>query len=304
MSRADYLASSREAGIYMQAFIRERKQDFSEAAIESAPHKGWSGMGADEAHNVAMFLWHYTDEHFLNCRIPEDYGSPAALASALQTLCDWLVHARDELQGIIEVASDRVAQTVPLTFGHVEATLFAAQETLGQLNEAAKEIQVNGVTLLTAAMPSPIERVKEIANRFPNVVARTKTHRKGHTPIEINDEYDVQYLFQALLAIPFLDIRAEEPTPSVAGGSGRADTLLKPERIIVEYKRTRSGLGAKELRKQIADDFLLYGDHAECDRLFVFVYDPEQLIQNPKGFEDDLCRTVAGLDEVLVAVRR
>jgi len=303
MSRADYLARSREAGIYMQTFIRERKGDFSEAAIESSRQKGWSGEGVDETHNVAMFLWHYTDEHFLNCRIPEDYGSPAALASALQTLCDWLVHARNELKGIIEVASDRVAETVPLTLEQVEATLFAAQETLEQINEAAKDIPGSGVTLLTAAMPSPMERVKEIANRFSAVVARTKTHRKGHTPIKINDEYDVQYLFQALLTVPFLDIRPEEPTPSVAGGSGRADTLLKPERIVVEYKCTRVNLGAKELRKQIADDFVLYGKHTGCDRLFVFVYDPEQRIQNPKGFEDDLTITVDGLEEVWIAVR-
>lgn len=300
----NYLASSRAAGIYIQTFIRERQRDFSEAAIESSRHKGWHGVGVDETHDVATFLWHYTDEHFLNCRIPEDFGSPAALTSALQTLCGWLVHARDELQGIMDTAGNRIAETVPITFEHVKATLFAAEETLRQLAEAAKVLPDDGVTMFTAATPSPIERVQQIANRFSEVVARMKKRRKGRPPVKIDDEYDVQYLFQALLGVPFLDVRPEEPTPSVAGGSGRADTLLKPERIVVEYKCTRPGLKIKELRKQIADDFLLYGEHAECDRLFVFVYDPSHQVENPKGFEDDLTRTVGGLDEVRIAVRR
>ncbi len=53
MSRADYLAKSREAGIYMQTFICARQEDFSEAARESSPHKGWNGLGVDEAHVIS-----------------------------------------------------------------------------------------------------------------------------------------------------------------------------------------------------------------------------------------------------------
>jgi hypothetical protein len=303
VSRADYLANSRAAGIYLQTFARERQQDFSEAARDSSHHKGWNGVGVDEAHDVAMTLWHYTDERFLNCRIPEDYGSPEALASALQSLRGWLILARDQLQEIMEQAADRIALTVPITFEHVEATLFATDETLRQLAEAGKELPGGGAALFAAA-PTPMEKVQEIANRFPSVVARMKTRRSNRPPLEIADEYDVQYLFQALLGVPFLDVRPEEPTPSVAGGAGRADTLLKPERIVVEYKCTRPNLGAKELRKQIADDFLLYSAQAECNRLFVFIYDPGQHLENPEGFENDLTRTVHGLEEVRIAVRR
>ncbi|MBT9383490.1 hypothetical protein KM176_06440 [Pseudooceanicola sp. CBS1P-1] len=303
MSRDDYLANSRAAGIYMQTFTRERQGGFSETARESSPRKGWNGEGVDEAHDVAMSLWHYTDEHFLNCRIPEDYGSPEAFASALQSFRGWLIRVRDQLQEIMDQAGDRIALTVPITFNHVKDTLFATDETLQQLAEAGKELP-GGVAAVFGAAPTPMEKVQEIANRFPSVVARMRTRRSTRPPLEIADEYDVQYLFQALLGVPFLDVRPEEPTPSVAGGAGRADTLLKPERIVVEYKCTRHNLEAKELRKQIADDFLLYGAQAECDRLFVFVYDPVQKLENPEGFEDDLTRTIDGLDEVRIAVRR
>ncbi|MBW3243352.1 hypothetical protein KUV57_11820 [Epibacterium sp. DP7N7-1] len=305
MSRAEYLAKSREASIYMQTFICAQQEDFSEAARESNPKKGWNGLGAEEAHDIAMSLWHITDGCFLNCRIPEDYGSPVAFASALQSLCDWLKHMRDRLQEIMDQATDRISisNTVPITLEHVTATLSATEETLMQLSEASRELPGGGAAVFAAA-PTPMERVQEIANRFPSVVARMKKRRSTRQPLEITDEYDVQYLFQALLSVPFLDVRPEEPTPSVASGSGRADTLLKPERIVVEYKCTRHNLGAKELRQQIADDFLLYGAQAECDRLFVFVYDPGQKLENPEGFENDLMRSVDGLEEVRIAVRR
>lgn len=287
----------------MQTFIRERIQAFSEIARGSSRHEGWRGKGADEAHNAAMFLWHYTDEHFLNCRIPEDFGSPAAFTAALRTLCEWLVHARDELRDIAMQSGSDAADTVRMALSHIEDTLSAAEEALRQLSNAAGQLTGEQLAVYTTVSPQPIEKVQEIANRFPNVIAQMKKRRKSREPITIKDEYDVQYLFQGLLAASFLDIRPEEPTPSVAGGTGRADTLLKPERIVVEYKCTRSGLGAKELRKQIADDFLLYGKQPECDVLFVFIYDAAQYISNPKGFEDDLTVTVEGLHEVRIAVR-
>ena len=42
----------------------------------------------------------------------------------------------------------------------------------------------------------------------------------------MEDEYDVQDLFHALLTIYFEDIRKEEWSPSYAGGASRMDFLL------------------------------------------------------------------------------
>jgi len=304
LSKNDYLAQSRAAGEYMQAFIRKRRQDFSEAAIRSSPKKGWCGAGVDEAHNAAMFLWKYTDEHFLNCRIPEDYGSPEALTSALDDFKQKMAHLKNQLEKIMNDAGEKAAPTVKCTYEYVKDTVFATDETLKQLAGAAGARPGNSAAIVAAATPSPMETVLEIANRFSEVVARMKERRKGRQPLKITDEHDVQYLFQGLLSVPFQDVRPEEPTPSVGGGSGRADTLLKAERIVVEYKCTRQGLGAKELRKQIADDFLLYGKHADCTGLFVFVYDPNQHVPNLNGFEADFPRTADGLDEIRIAIRR
>jgi hypothetical protein len=67
-------------------------------------------------------------------------------------------------------------------------------------------------------------------------VALASRNRKGREPLKLVDEYDVQYLLRALLALDFDDVRDEEPTPSHAGGSARVDFLLKSERAIVEAK--------------------------------------------------------------------
>jgi REase_DpnII-MboI len=57
----------------------------------------------------------------------------------------------------------------------------------------------------------------------------------------IDDEYDLQYVFGALLALASDDVRPEEWTPSYAGGSARVDFLLKDENVVLELKRTRDG---------------------------------------------------------------
>ncbi len=54
-------------------------------------------------------------------------------------------------------------------------------------------------------------------------LARRHNNRPAY---QIQDEYDVQDLFQALLQVYFDDIRPEEPTPTHAGSSARADFRL------------------------------------------------------------------------------
>jgi REase_DpnII-MboI len=65
-------------------------------------------------------------------------------------------------------------------------------------------------------------------------------------------EYDVQDLLHALLHLYCDDIRTEEWTPSYAGASSRMDFLLKKEKIVVEVKKTRQGLDAREVGEQLS----------------------------------------------------
>jgi REase_DpnII-MboI len=106
--------------------------------------------------------------------------------------------------------------------------------------------------------------------------------------LEITDEYDTQDLFHALLKIFFQNVESEEWTPNYAGGCSRVDFLLPDEKIMIELKKTRSHLGAKEVGNQLLIDIVRYRKHPDYQNLICFVYDPEGIIGNPRGLEKDL----------------
>ena len=66
------------------------------------------------------------------------------------------------------------------------------------------------------------------------------------------------------------------------------DFLIKQEKIVVEVKKTRKGLGAKEVGEQLIVDIQKYQVHQDCKSLICFIYDPEGRIANPRGLENDL----------------
>lgn len=136
--------------------------------------------------------------------------------------------------------------------------------------------------------PAALETVLFLCRRFP-IFARQLGER-GHNrlPVEIEDEYDVQYLLLALLRLHFEDVRSEEWTPSYAGGSARMDFLLKPEKIVVEAKKTRTTLRDRDVADQLIIDIERYAQHADCDVLVCFVFDPEHMLHNPTGLGQDL----------------
>lgn len=130
--------------------------------------------------------------------------------------------------------------------------------------------------------------VERICSRFHLVAKQLKSRHSDRESLHINDEYDAQDLLHGLLHIYFDDIRPEEWTPSYAGGSSRVDFLLKDEKIIIEVKKTRSTLKAKDVGAELIIDSQRYRAHPDCKKLLCFVYDPEGWISNPRGLENDL----------------
>lgn len=133
-----------------------------------------------------------------------------------------------------------------------------------------------------------IENIVRICNSFHAVARQLRQRHSDRETLTIEDEYDVQDLFHALLRVFFDDVRAEEWTPSYAGGSSRVDFLIPQEKIVIELKKTRNGLGAREVGSQLLIDIARYQSHPSCKNLICFVYDPEGKIGNPKGLENDL----------------
>lgn len=144
--------------------------------------------------------------------------------------------------------------------------------------------------------------ITKICTRFHYVAKLLTARKRDRTPFTIQDEYDAQDLFHALLKIDFDDIRPEEWSPSYAGGSSRMDFLLKDEKTVIEIKMSRKGLGQKEIGEQLIVDIEKYKSHPDCKHLFCFVYDPDGVVTNPKALEKDLSRD-HGIPSVKVFVR-
>lgn len=130
--------------------------------------------------------------------------------------------------------------------------------------------------------------IERICNRFHLVARQMRLRHNSRNTLNVEDEYDVQDLLHVLLIQYFDDIRPEEWTPSYAGSSSRMDFLLKQEQVVIEVKKTRNLLGAKEIGEQLIIDIEKYRAHPDCLRLICFVYDPEGRIANPRGIENDL----------------
>ena len=153
--------------------------------------------------------------------------------------------------------------------------------------------------------PTALSRLESLLLRFHLVVVQLRKRREDRKTLDVGDEYDVQDLLRAMLAIDFDDVRPEEWTPSYAGKSSRTDFLLKNEEIVLEVKKTRPGLSEKELGDQLIIDIERYRQMKGASTLVCFVYDPDDRIANPMGFETDLSREEDGFEvRVIVGPRR
>jgi hypothetical protein len=86
----------------------------------------------------------------------------------------------------------------------------------------------------------------------------------------------------------FEDVRREEWNPSYGGVQSRSDLLLKSERLVIETKMTRKGLGQRELVQELIVDKAQYRRHPDCGTLICFVYNPGCSLPNPTAIERDL----------------
>lgn len=140
-----------------------------------------------------------------------------------------------------------------------------------------------------------VSLIENICTRFHKVARQLVSRHSNRETLIIEDEYDTQDLLHALLHIHFDDIRPEEWTPSYAAGSARVDFLLKKQKIIIEVKKSRQTLKGKQIGDELLIDIQRYRVHPDCKTLICFVYDPEGMITNPRGLENDLNQEFDGL---------
>jgi DpnII restriction endonuclease len=181
----------------------------------------------------------------------------------------------------------------------------------GRLDWHEAERGVTDVTDEFIRSPQPSQKLSHtqtlelVCHRFQKVALQLQERYGNRPTLVLEDEYDVQYLFHALLRIFFEDVRPEEWTPSYAGKSSRMDFLLPIEETVLEVKKTRESLRDAEIGSQLLVDIARYKAHQQCKRLICFVYDPENRIRNPRGLERDLSKKSEGLDvKVIISSQR
>jgi REase_DpnII-MboI len=188
------------------------------------------------------------------------------------------------------------------TWRYQKSYLKGLETSEAMLKSMIKEIDEWGLQDTRIDQPNALQNVIKLCGRFHLVVRQLRDRHNGRPTLSVEDEYDVQDSLHALLLVDFDDIRPEEWTPSYAGSSSRMDFLLKNEQIVIETKKTRNGLGAKEIGEQLIIDIEKYRGHPDCKTLVCFVYDPEGRIGNPKGIENDLNRIEGDLTvKVIIA---
>lgn len=146
---------------------------------------------------------------------------------------------------------------------------------------------IDGLVLISDDA-TPLQKIIVLCRRFPLFVERLQSRQRERLPFEVNDEYDVQDLLHAILKLHFDDVRPEEHTPSFAGNSSRVDFYLPAERILVEAKMTRNGLGQKEVTDQLINDVARYSKFDGIDTLICLVFDPDRRCKNPDSVENDV----------------
>ena len=125
-----------------------------------------------------------------------------------------------------------------------------------------------------------------VLNRFHKMAKSIKNRHANRTTLLIKDEYDVQDLLQGILRLFVDDVRAEDNTPSYAGGNSRIDFHLPEYDMYIETKMTREGLTDRKIGEELLIDIGRYKN--SCSTLVCFIYDPKEMLENPYGLIKDL----------------
>lgn len=187
-------------------------------------------------------------------------------------------------------------------YAHQDAYTNGLRQSQQLLKSFIEEINTLGLPESIKEHTCSSVSTTHILEKFYSVQRQLRSRHSDRPTLEITDEYDVQDLLHALLKLVTDDIRAEEWTPSYAGGCSRMDFLLKDEQTVIETKITRKSLTGKQIGEELIIDIARYKTHPNWKKLICFVYDPEGKISNPAGLEKDLTGTYDGFS-VTVLVR-
>lgn len=201
---------------------------------------------------------------------------------------DEFVDAASHVQPLLAYFNDSISNYLGSpSYSGVENVHGVVTSALTRLRRNPVALKQDLLTLKEFDAKDP-DQITRLADRLHGVVRQLRQRREGRPTLDVSDEYDLQDLFHALLTLYFDDIRKEEWAPTYAGAASRMDFLLPEIEAVVELKRPRPSMTARDLGEQLIIDIARYKAHRMCRTLFCVVYDPEGRIANPRGVENDL----------------
>lgn len=160
------------------------------------------------------------------------------------------------------------------------------KRTLTDLNAVIEqqeiELQHAGVTKMTAS--AEIELVLQLCQRLDKSIKVLGQRHAGRPAFEINDEYDVQDLLQAILRAYFKYSTTEEPISKLAGLSTRADFAIEELGLIIEAKIAHGPGDQGRIVKEFAEDVQGYSKWSHLKHLIYLVYNADDL-KDPEALD-------------------
>lgn len=222
--------------------------------------------------------------------VPAAAPSPAPQTAAVSPT----THERAPFQEPVPPESPRPTASPAAT----PPSFFITQEVPVKQPAPSDTASTNPVDALSGpstVAPDHLDLTRNLCQRFHTVARQLRLRGEYRATLAVEDEIDVQDLLHALLRLQFDDIGTDEWIPAYADGALRTTFLLDHDRLAVTVKKTRPGLGAKDLAGQVRVDTERYRAREGCAHLFCFIYDPEGRIGNPRGLERDLTAVHDGL---------
>lgn len=211
--------------------------------------------------NIITTLYHFSSEFVPNTKIPsERFASPDVFEAELASYRALVQGMSDEL-----AREDEKYQAD----NHVDGPPFLITVARRHVADVTSAIDYVGSKKPLPPAANPVQAdydlILSLARRFHESVLSLRDHPHNGDLLSIEDEWDCQYLFRAILAGYIADVRDEEWNPSVAGTSARCEFYLKTLRTMIELKYVRKASDAKKLKSELATDFLDYGKNPQVD---------------------------------------
>ncbi|WP_199440510.1 hypothetical protein [Umezawaea beigongshangensis] len=191
--------------------------------------------------------------------------------------------------GLIERSTSEKAHLISILLTRLTNGSLRTQNSVGAVEFAHQHL--DAVALILA-----------LADRFRYVERALLRRHNNRSTLTVEDEYDAQDLFRALLVQFFDDVRPEDWAPQFGGGASRIDFVIPDFELAIELKYTREGLTDRKLGEELIVDRDKYAAKGGVSHLICLVFDYDGRLANPRGIESDLTRDVSN-EHIAVTVK-